>query len=384
MSEREAQRPQAEEKLQEGTHHSSGGGSSSHHHHHHHHHRHHRRGPFARLRRRMKKHKKEVALVAGLVVLVLLFFGYFAYRNMSSQKSLHVESGNSYDMGAGYRNVVYNGRKYEYNQLITTVLYVGVDSLGEMQTFSRIGMAPLSDSVSLVVFDKKRQKMSIISINRDTICRIRRYSLMMDYWEYYESQLAYAYAFGDGAEISINNVVETVSNLLGVPIDDYVITNRDSIAGLNDLVGGVDVVVPNDDLVSRYPEMKTGNTVHLNADNVASFVRYRDTSVDFSNATRLERQKAFINSYVDKLQDMLPGKAEEFWDQMSGIEHFMQTSITRNKYLKYAKLVSALDYGEGDFIQLPGEYVQGKQHHEFYVDVDEMRATIMDLFYELA
>ena len=384
MSDREnlTSKTQEHPRQGEGTHHSGSGGSSSHHHHHHH--RHHRRGPFARLRRRIKKHKKEVSLVAVLLILVFLFLGFFAYRNMSSQKSLHVESGNSYDMGAGYRNVVYNGRKYEYNQLITTVLYVGVDAQGEMQTFSRAGMAPRSDSMSLVVFDKKHQKMSIISVNRDTICRLRRYSLMMDYWEFYDSQLSYAYAFGDGAEISINNVVEAVSNLLGVPIDDYVITNRDSIAGLNDLVGGVDVVVPNNDLVSQYPEMEKGKTVHLDADNVASFVRYRDTGVDFSNASRLERQKVFINSYVDKLQDMLPGKAEEFWDKMSSIEHFMQTSITKNKYLKYAKLVSALDYGEGDFIQLSGEYVEGQQHNEFYVDVDDLKAKVMDLFYDLA
>lgn len=357
-------------------------GDGTHHHHHHHHHK--KRGPFARLKRRLAKHKKEVTLVAVLFLVVLGFFGFFAYRHLGSQNSMHVESRNSYDMGAGYRNIVYNGKKYEYNQLITTVLYIGVDALGEMQTFPRSGMAPRSDSMNLVVLDKKHQKLSIISVNRDTILRLRRYSLLLDYWEYYESQLAYAYAFGDGAELSSGNVVEAVSNLLGVPIDDFVVTNRDSIAGLNDLVGGVTVTVPNNDLVAQHPEMKAGATVDLTADNVSDFVRYRDTGHDFSNAGRLDRQKTFISAYVKKLQGLFPDKINEFWNSLSGIEHYMQTSITRNKYLKYANLLDKLEYEDTSFYQIPGEYRNGEFHDEFYVDVDAMKEMVIDLFYDLA
>lgn len=205
--------------------------------------------------------------------------------------------------------------------------------------------------------------------------------MMFDYWDYYESQLAYAFGLGDGGGRSCQIVTEAVSNLLGVPIDDYVVTNRDSIAGFNDLVGGVTVTVPNDDLAALYPELQSGAEVTLTADNVSSFVRYRDTSLQFSNAGRLERQQAFINSYVTKIQDMLPDQAEELWDSFSAVEHYMETSVTRNKYLKYAKLVNAMSYDEANFIQLPGSYVQGRYHNEFYVDVDAMKDLVMDVFY---
>jgi LCP family protein required for cell wall assembly len=319
-----------------------------------------------------------------LLCIAILGMGFLGYRFRRNQSRMHIESGNSYDMGAGYRNVVYKGKKYEYNQLITTVLYAGLDFVGEMQTYPRRGMAPRCDSISLVVLDKKHKKISVISINRDTICRIRRYGYLGDYYDYYDSNLGYSYAFGEGGEDSITNLTEAVTNLLGVPIDDYVITNRDSVATLNSIVGGVPVTVPNDDLILLHPELKAGAQVEITDDLVMDFVRYRDISIDFSNLGRQERQKAYISSYIEKFQSMMPGKANEVWKNLESIENYMQTSITKNKYISYTNLIGGMDFDETAFHQLEGEYIRATYHEEFYVDVPAMQDLIFSLFYEEA
>jgi anionic cell wall polymer biosynthesis LytR-Cps2A-Psr (LCP) family protein len=62
-----------------------------------------------------------------------------------------------------------------------------------------------------------------------------------------EIQIAYAHAVGDGGAFSCENVVEAVSNYLGgVDIQSYIAMNIDSIAKINQLVGGVTVTIEDD------------------------------------------------------------------------------------------------------------------------------------------
>jgi anionic cell wall polymer biosynthesis LytR-Cps2A-Psr (LCP) family protein len=193
--------------------------------------------------------------------------------------------------------------------------------------------------------------------------------------------LGQSYTYGDGRESSVENLVEAVEKLLNVPVNDYFITNRGSLEYINDIVGGVTVTVPNDDLVEKHPEMTEGAEVEITDDLVEDYVRYRDTTIDFSNEGRIDRQSSYINAYIEKLQSMLPDQITDIWETLEDIDHFIQTSVTKNKYLQYANLLNAIEYGEGDFIKLPGEDVNGEDYDEFYVDEDALRELVVDLFY---
>ena len=61
-------------------------------------------------------------------VCILAVAGIFIYKEMQSQKAMQISAGNSHNVGSGFRNITYNGEKYEYNNRITTILYAGVDS----------------------------------------------------------------------------------------------------------------------------------------------------------------------------------------------------------------------------------------------------------------
>ena len=75
-----------------------------------------------------------MVFLSGIGIAVCIAaLAYFAVQGQNKQSSRHVTAGNSIDMQTGYRNITYNGKKYRYNSLITTVLYAGIDSVGEIE-----------------------------------------------------------------------------------------------------------------------------------------------------------------------------------------------------------------------------------------------------------
>lgn len=270
--------------------HSSGKG------HHHHHH-----GIWYRMRRWMRHNKKFAAAAALLCIVVLSAGGFFLLHSQKEQSRLHVTAGNSVDMKGGYRTITWKDKDYQYNSLITTILYAGLDSTDPLKASETYSNKARADSVSVVILDKKKKKMSILALNRDTMTEIRRYTRTGEDMGTYVSHLGYAYNYGDGGEVSCEDLKEAVEKLLGISIDEYAVTNQSSITSINDLVGGVTVTVPNDDLAAMYPELKKGAVVTLDDSNVKDFLQHRDMAADFSNEGRIERQQAYVTAYVDLL-----------------------------------------------------------------------------------
>ncbi len=351
--------------------HSSGKG------HHHHHH-----SIWYRMRRWMRHNKKFAAAAALLCIVVLSAGGFFLLHSRREQSRLHVTAGNSVDMKGGYRTITWKDKEYQYNSLITTVLYAGLDSTDPLKASETYSNKARADSISVVILDKKKKKMSILALNRDTMTEIRRYTRTGEDMGTYVSHLGYAYSYGDGGEVSCEDLKEAVENLLGISIDEYAVTNQSSITSINDLVGGVTVTVPNDDLAAMYPELKKGAVVTLDDSNVKDFLQHRDTAADFSNEGRIERQQAYVTAYVDLLKDRLASEPDQLWQEIGQMNDYLQTSITKNKYLSLARLLEKVSFTDADYYRPTGKDSAGELHDEFYVDEDALRQLVIDLFYE--
>lgn len=351
--------------------HSSGKG------HHHHHH-----GIWYRMRRWMRHNKKFAAAAALLCIVVLSAGGFFLLHSQKEQSRLHVIAGNSVDMKGGYRTITWKDKEYQYNSLITTVLYAGLDSTDPLKASETYSNKARADSISVVILDKKKKKMSILALNRDTMTEIRRYTRTGEDMGTYVSHLGYAYSYGDGGEVSCEDLKEAVENLLGISIDEYAVTNQSSITSINDLVGGVTVTVPNDDLAAMYPELKKGAVVTLDDSNVKDFLQHRDTAADFSNEGRIERQQAYVTAYVDLLKNRLASEPDQLWQEIGQMNDYLQTSITKNKYLSLARLLEKVSFTDADYYRPTGKDSAGELHDEFYVDEDALRQLVIDLFYE--
>ena len=51
--------------------------------------------------------------------------------------------------------------------------------------------------------------------------------------------------------------------------------------------------------------MKKQKKIVINRDNVEEFVRSRNNSKDYSNKTRMQRQKLYIQTYINQLKTKL-------------------------------------------------------------------------------
>ena len=344
---------------------------------------HHRHSIWYRMRRWVRHNRKLAAGSAVIVIAGVLAGGTYFYHSTQAQNKMHVTAGNSVDMKNGYRTRTYNGQEYQYNSLITTILYAGIDSEGKMEATPAYSDKARADSIALVILDKKHQKMSILALNRDTMTEIRRYTREGSDMGLYTSHLGYAYSYGDGGEVSCENLEEAVQLLLGdIPISDYVVTNRSSMTEINDLVGGVTVTVPNDDLADQYPDLVQGAQVTLDESNIEAFLRYRDTATDFSNEGRIQRQQAYITAYIGQFKQLLQEDLETAWNKSTEMSDHLQTSITRNKYLGLAKLLESVSFTDADYYRPEGTDQLGDLHDEFYLDEDAWEKMVLDLFYE--
>lgn len=344
-------------------------------------------------RRRHKRHhhgksrqqrKKQKMLILGLAAAVV-FVGLAAavvVNKLNEQKNYHVTGANSVDVGAGYRYTEYNGKKYQYNNRVTTLLYAGLDSFDELKQTATYGDKARADSIMLIVLDEASKKMSVVAINRDTMTEVHRFSRNGGDLGTYVTHLGYAYANGDGGTASCENLKTAVSTLFNdLPIDGYMVSNQTSIAMINDLVGGVTVTVPNNDLATQYPELTEGNIVTLDESNVRAYVQQRDTAVDFSNEGRIERQKSFVLSFMDEFGTLVKDNSMQVWDELEECSNWMQTDITKNRYLSLADAFSQTNLAPDSYYILEGEDQLGELHDEFYYDEDALQELIIKLFY---
>lgn len=361
-----------------GHHHGVHSHSSEHRHHSKRHHRHHSR-LVHRIKRWVRRHKWAAAGIV-LTVILLAVVGIWMRHDARSRAGYHVVSSRQVDVGGGYRSIQYKGKSYRYNNRVTSILYAGIDSEGDIKVKTAYAGAPRADSISLVVMDELHNRMTIIALNRDTMTGIHKYTVDGKDRGTFINHLAFAFTYGDGGAVSCENLCRAVSDLLfGIPIDGYVVSNRTSLPLLGEAVGPVEVVVPNDSLADL--GFNAGETAIIDSENLMTFVRTRDTGEDLSNVSRMERQQAYITAAIDKIVTLLTRDSDTAWRFMEQAEACVLTDITRNRYLDLTKVLRNTYYTEGGYYTPEGEQVVGEQHDEFYPDQDALHDKVIELFY---
>lgn len=162
---------------------------------------------------------------------------------------------------------------------------MGVDARGVKK-----GEVPRSDTMLVASLDPVKKKFYVFSILRDTY---------VDIPDHGTQRINAAITYGP------NTAMQTVSDLLGIPIQYYVYTDFQGFMKLVDAVGGVDYEVEKD---MRYTTKADGPEFdidlkkgfqHLDGKMALQYVRFRhDATSDF---TRTERQRGFLKAVADKV-----------------------------------------------------------------------------------
>lgn len=173
-----------------------------------------------------------------------------------------------------------------------------------------------------------------------------------------------------------------MSRLLNnVPMSYVASFDLNGIYNIHNVIGSVDVVIPDDSLVFVNPSWKKGKTLTLTSDNVEAFVRMRDVKEDFTNTNRMARQRTYLLAFSEELKKQLN---ENFNETAMDLEAAMGDCFTNfdlSEIEAFAKMMMDYEFGEDSFYTLPGGDAEGALHDRFIVDEDALLELLIELFY---
>lgn len=336
--------------------------------------------------------KKVLALGGVLCVAAGVLFGAYhiiritgrdAINQNISTETNRMDSKDDIEEADDSDVIRYHGKKYRYNDQLTTVLCMGIDQDSkEITKYEGVsGKSGQADTIFLLVIDQVQKKLQVIGLSRDTMTDIKIFDYRGNYLATAENHLGLAYCFGDGKETSCQYMVDAVSNLFyGIPINAYVAINMEAFVRLNDSVGGVSVTVP-EDLTQAHPKLIKGKTVTLKGMEALIFMRHRDTSVADSNSTRMLRQKQYIVNFVKKAAEEVKKDLTLPVSIYNSLSKEMVTDVSLSEIVYLAPKMTDMTLDEDSIMMLKGEAVQGSVYDEIYVDDDALYELILDVFY---
>lgn len=243
------------------------------------------------------------------------------------------------------------GTTYHYREMeITNYLLIGVDN----EEGTNGGQA---DFLVLLSVDRRNRTITPIMVDRDTMAAVTTYGVFGNMSGEKQMQICLAQAFHGKDATGSANTVSALSRLLyGVPIEHYVAVDIEGITLLNDAIGGVEVVLA-DDFSALDPEIVQGATIQLEGKQAELFVRSRMTVADGTNASRMKRQRVYLESLLSQLFVSSDGQDDLFEKGLEKLDGHYETDMTDSAIL--SALQKYDDYEWQAFTVLPGEYCVG-------------------------
>ncbi len=210
-----------------------------------------------------------------------------------------------------------------------------------------------TDTLMLINYKYKENKINIISIPRDTLIQVN----------------------GKNEKINAANVlggvpwvVESVEQLLGLNVNYYGMVNYEGFRNIIDVIGGVDIVIKNnmdyDDITQNlHIHFTKGEKVHLDGEKAEEFFRWRKnndgTGLAMGDLDRIENQHVFMSKVFEKMTDasIIP-KIPKILDILP---QYIETNMSGSDILKYG--LSLKDVKSDDLVMktLKGDvqYING-------------------------
>lgn len=278
---------------------------------------------------------------------------------------------------------------YEITHNLESYLLIGSDhsgnedAEGDSKKEGERYRGDLADFILLMVFDKTENTYGFLQIDRDTITRIEMPENGEESLQDEFEQLCTARWYGETPEEGCENTVDAVSELLGYyPIDGYYSINMDDIGTLNRAVGGVTVTIE-DDFSAEDPEMTPGKTIKLSDEQAEIFVRGRMSIGDGTNQSRMRRQRAYMDSFLDAALNRMDEDEDFVNDLYKELKERAVTDMPGNRVSACANRMHEGRY-LGTF-ELDGEHKEGDtlgdgvMHTEFYPTESSMIDALTSL-----
>lgn len=322
----------------------------------------------------MKKHGWKTVLLFAVLLLLILAMLYSGLQILESTVLHQADS----DSSGESKTLTVDGVDYYPRQDITTVMVLGIDNYGPVESSGYYRNEGDADMVLLLIFDDNAETCSVLCLNRDTMLDMPVLGLHGETVGTFYGQLALAHTYGSGLADSCENVKTTLENFLtGLSIDYYVSLNMDAISVLNDAVGGVTVEVV-DDFSAIDPSIGSG-TVKLDGDQAVTFVRTRKDLGDQLNVSRMERHEAYINGFLDALLAANAADSSFIYETYDAVQPYIVTDCSANTLSSLINRCGS--YALKEIVSPEGTNTLGTEHYEFQVDPEALSPLLLRLFY---
>ncbi len=279
--------------------------------------------------------------------------------------------------------IVFEGKRYIYNEDLINILVMGVDSSGAIEKDWKVpGQNGQADQLLLVSYDAKKNETRFLEIPRDIKTQLTIYDQKGGYYGKENLQLCLQYAYGRSGVESCELMVDDVTNILfGVPIQRYFAMNFEGLKQAVNYLGGIDVLCTNDYSYLN-PSYTVNSYARVDGMNIESFVRRRDTSVLGSNLGRIERLKDFIRGMLLRTGVEFKKNPAFVLNMYTQLDPYLVSNISTNDitYLVSEIFESIIDID--DISVLPGVYVDGEKHDEYVLDDIACKKMMIELFYK--
>ena len=323
----------------------------------------------------MRKHSNTGNMVYFCAILILVLVMIFS--GLQILESTVFYAGNNAVPAHASKTITRDGIEYFPRQDITVMMVLGIDKYGEVAPSGSYNNDGDADMVALMIFDEKNETVSALALNRDTMVEMPVLGIGGKQAGTAYQQLTLAHTYGSGLEDSCENMKKTVSDFLyGINIDYYFSMNMDAISILNDAVGGVTVNVV-DDFSSVDPSITYGE-VTLKGQQAINYVRSRKNIGDQLNISRMQRHRAYIDSFVRALRQKVEQSSTFALNTYEKVSPYIVTDISSNVFSSILQRYS--DYTLEEIVSPEGENVRG-EYMEFYADEAQLDELILRLFY---
>jgi polyisoprenyl-teichoic acid--peptidoglycan teichoic acid transferase len=223
------------------------------------------------------------------------------------------------------------------------ILVMGIDRVPDVPPDSPEVLNGRSDTMLLVQVDPADNSINVLSIPRDTQVEIPGVGL---------TKINHANMLG-GDSLAARVVSR---NLSGVTIDRYVRVSTEAFRELVDLLGGVEVFVPQrmsytDETQKLYIDLEQGWQT-LNGDQAEQFARFRaDGNGDIG---RVQRQQQLIRALRDRITS--PTVIAKLPDAIQLIQKYVDTNLSLEEMLALANFGMNLEQDNFRMVLLPGRF----------------------------
>lgn len=330
-------------------------------------------------RKHHSKHRKNdrfLKIIAVILAIIILVCGIlYAISLWERHAGRYDEPDNTEVVD---RVMEFDGKQYELNENLETVLILGLDKFdrSEEDSYSNTMQA---DFILLLVIDNEKKQCTSLHINRDTVTEMSVLGVAGDRIDTVSQQLALAHTYGNGREISCRNTSEAVSDLLlNMNIDHYVSVTMDAVSTYNDLVGGVTLRVL-DDFSGIDDTLIKGKEVTLKGEHALNYVRSRYGLDDSTNNRRMERQRQYLEALYNKTVECLKNDEDFIVDSASKLTNDLVSDCSATRLQSIAEKIA--DYSFTGIRDIEGETVMGETYLEFHPDPESIKEAVVDLFY---